>query len=105
MRSDDLQRTEEHAANPPQTWVAVKAAARLWHLNTAGGVTLDSFATRKAAEAARESGWAADLYEKERRWYAGENVPRGSRTPKSAPSRNAAASGWQRDLAAKEGTR
>lgn len=66
---------EKHAANPPETWVVAKAGNRVWHLKTADGTVLDSFTTRKAAEAARETGFTADLYAKEKRWYAGENVP------------------------------
>ena len=65
---------EEHAANPPQSWQVVKAAPRLWHLQTTGGTTLDSFTTRHAAETARDQSWLVTLYEEERRWYAGERV-------------------------------
>jgi hypothetical protein len=66
---------DEHAANPPETWRAVKVAGRCWHLDTAGGVTLGGrYETRRAAEADKVSGFYVRLYEEERRWYAGEPV-------------------------------
>jgi hypothetical protein len=66
---------EEHAANPPSSWQVVKAGPRLWHLTTRDGGVLKSEQTKTAAEAERESGFYVNLYEKERRWYAGEPVP------------------------------
>ena len=66
---------EEHAANPPETWEAVKAGERCWHLRTKDGGTLDYFTTKREALKARDDGFAARLYEQERRWYAGESIP------------------------------
>jgi hypothetical protein len=65
---------ETHAENPPATWRVGKCGRR-WSLTDAAGAVLESFDTKRAAEAARTSGHSAELYEKERRWYAGENVP------------------------------
>jgi hypothetical protein len=72
---------EEHAANPPSTWEVRKPTyrnekpiPRLWHLTTKDGTVLERAKTRREAEALREDSFAARLYEKERRWYAGEQV-------------------------------
>lgn len=66
---------EEHAANPPSSWLVVKRSERCWHLVTAdGATTLDSFTSRKTALEARENGASAHLWEKERRWFAGDKV-------------------------------
>jgi hypothetical protein len=62
----------EHAANPPHTWTVCKRG-RKWAL-CALDHPLDFFDTKKAAEAAKTTGFIANLYEKERRWYAGEPV-------------------------------
>lgn len=67
----------EHDANPPSTWTVVRidcASSARWGLTTADGMLLDSFSTRKAAEAAKVDGSTASLYEKEGRWFAGEHV-------------------------------
>ena len=64
---------EQHAANPPTTWT-VERAGRRWSLRVAG-FELSRYDTRGAAEAARTSGQWAELYENERRWYAGELIP------------------------------
>lgn len=64
----------EHAANPPETWKAVKRLERKWHLTTADGTVLDGFTTRGDALEATLSGPLVRLYEQERRWYAGEPV-------------------------------
>lgn len=71
---------EIHAANGPETWQIVKLADRRWGLVTAGwtlaeGVPLETFTLKRDAEAARLDGWAATLWEKERRWFAGETIP------------------------------
>lgn len=67
---------EEHDANPPESWEVVKVMDRLWHLRPAGAdYCLDSFTTRKAAEARRTAGFEFELWHKEARWYAGETVP------------------------------
>lgn len=65
---------EAHAANPPDSWVVVKVVDRCWHLRTKDGGVLETRTTRRAAEECRTSGFVAELYEKERRWFAGENV-------------------------------
>lgn len=65
----------EHAANPPDTWQVVKVAERAWQLQTAGGGTLSQHTTRRAAISERECGFIRDLYDKETRWYAGEDIP------------------------------
>jgi hypothetical protein len=66
---------EENAANPPDTWIVEKVADRLWALKTKDGVTFENYPTRAAAEAAKSSGFLFDLYNKEKRWYAGEQFP------------------------------
>lgn len=67
----------EHAANPPQSWrvsrVAVGTRYR-WNLSTATGILLDSYPTKTRADEAKQSGFLADLYAREARWYAGEPV-------------------------------
>lgn len=63
----------EHAANPPESW-QVARLGRVWQLRTAGGGVLDSYPTKRAAEAARADSNIARLYAKETRWYAGEPV-------------------------------
>lgn len=64
---------EEHAANPPDTWVVEKSWSQ-WRLCTRDGATLDTFERKRDAEAARTDGFLARLYADETRWYAGENV-------------------------------
>lgn len=64
----------EHAANPPDTWNVVRSGNR-WNLITTAGAVLDSFDRKRDAEAGRITGFAADLYAKETRWYAGETIP------------------------------
>lgn len=62
----------EHDANPPSSWIVVKVGDRVWHLKFAtGDGVIDSFTTKKSAEAAKIDGLAAKLYEKEGRWFAG----------------------------------
>lgn len=63
----------EHGANPPRTWRVVRNGRR-WNLTTADGGVLDGFDRKRDAEAARTTGFTADLYAKEARWYAGEAV-------------------------------
>lgn len=65
---------EQHAANPPETWEVVKVTERWWDLQ-AGGAGIQTYTTRRAALAARTSGTWFDLYQKEARWYAGEDIP------------------------------
>ena len=65
---------EEHAANPPETWRVVKVADRLWRLATKDGSELRCFPRQRDAEEEKVSGWYADMYAKETRWYAGEPV-------------------------------
>lgn len=67
---------EEHTANPPETWVVHKAGERNWQLQTKDGGVLDwGQPTKKRAEALRAEGWYVEMYDKERRWYAGEDIP------------------------------
>lgn len=64
---------EEHAANPPATWTVARVGRR-WELRTQAGSVLQSFATKHEAEAARHTGFFADLYADEGKWFAGERV-------------------------------
>jgi hypothetical protein len=66
---------KDHAANPPSTWLVVKAAPRLWNLTTKDGGVIESRTTKKDAESLTQSGWLVSLYEKEGRWFAGESIP------------------------------
>lgn len=77
-----LFRCEDHADNGPETWrvetvrdASGRRVPSLFHLTTAGGDVLDTFTTRREAEAAKESGHLVTLYHRERRWYAGEEIP------------------------------
>jgi hypothetical protein len=68
----------QHAANPPESWEVVKVSGNGnygWDL-VAGPSrwTIDSFSTKKAAEAAKIEGYLVKLYEEEARWYAGKPV-------------------------------
>ncbi len=66
---------QDHPVNPPGTWtVERQRVGRRWDLRTAAGVVISSFPTKRSAVAARTSGFYADLYAKEGRWYAGEPV-------------------------------
>lgn len=66
---------ERHADNPPETWRVVKVADRNWQLQTKDGGVLESGRkTRREAEELLTTGFYVDLYDKERRWYAGEPV-------------------------------
>lgn len=70
---------EQHAANPPATWQAVKSG-RAWAVATADGKILEhSHRTKRDALEAVSSGWAARQWDKEARWYAGE-TPAGQRS-------------------------
>lgn len=75
-----FQSPEEHAANGPDTWRVEKVRDGLWAILTAHGDPqnpgdrLETYPTRKSAVEGLEHGWAAGLWEKERRWYAGEPV-------------------------------
>lgn len=72
---------EQHAANGPDTWRVEKVRDGLWAIVTAtgdpqlGGDRLETYPTRKSAVEGLTDGWAARLWEKERRWYAGESIP------------------------------
>ncbi len=65
---------EEHAANPPDSWVVVKVGSRLWRLTDSSGTVFETTTTRRAAEALRSSGFYFNLWHDERRWYAGESI-------------------------------
>ena len=62
---------EDHAANPPSSWTVSKASPTRWQLLDNRGSVLDSFPTKKAAEAAKLSGLVFNLYEREGRWFKG----------------------------------
>lgn len=65
---------QTHAQNPPSSWEIVKLYPR-WVLTTAMGIgTLETFATKRDALAAKESGFLFDLYYQEGRWMAGDDV-------------------------------
>ena len=64
----------EHAANPPHTWI-VRKHGRRWALCAAcSDNPIDTFDTKREAEAAKTTGFFVDLYAKEARWYAGQQV-------------------------------
>jgi hypothetical protein len=63
---------EDHPKHPPHTWTVEKRGRR-WAL-TVGDSVIDTFATKREAEENKISGMYATLYEKERRWFAGERV-------------------------------
>lgn len=65
---------ETHADNPPSTWTVVRRAPKLYAVVTKDGVELETRKTKREAAALLTSGFCVDLYEKERRWYAGETV-------------------------------
>jgi hypothetical protein len=64
---------QEHAANPPESWVIVRAGRR-YRLQTASGIELASFERKRTAEDEKVGGMYVNLYRKESRWYAGESV-------------------------------
>lgn len=64
---------EEHVANPPSGWVVVKRGRR-WALESKSGSVIDTFDTKKQAEAGRTYGMYFNLYQKEGRWFKGEPV-------------------------------
>lgn len=64
---------EEHAANPPESWRTMKSGGR-WALLAGDGGRLDTYRTKREAEEARRTGFYAELYADETRWYAGEAV-------------------------------
>lgn len=66
---------ESHAANSPETWKVVKRADRLWAIITFDLGILETFSTKRDAERNLEQGWLVDQYNKEGRWYAGEDIP------------------------------
>lgn len=63
----------EHAANPPETWQVVKDGDRLWKIQTATGTTINTYGTKTHAVEAIETVWRP-IYERETRWYAGEQI-------------------------------
>jgi hypothetical protein len=70
---------EENTANPPSTWVVAKAAPGRWNLCVADGGVLESFTTKKAAEAATTEGFMFKMWTEEAAWYAGV-TPTGRRS-------------------------
>jgi hypothetical protein len=71
---------EEHAAHPPESWQVRKRAPRLWGLFARPTDTepLESFTTRREAEANKITGHLVNLYQIEEQWFAGE-TPHGWR--------------------------
>jgi hypothetical protein len=63
----------EHEADPPIEWV-VRKEGRRWQLINVFGAVVDTFNTKREAEAAKVSGRLVDLYDKEGRWFRGEQV-------------------------------
>ena len=61
----------EHDADPPSAWrVQKQRVGRRWNLVDARGAVLDDFETRKAAEAAKHSGfWLKSVYADEGRRF------------------------------------
>lgn len=64
---------EQHAANPPESWI-VKGGGRYWTLCTKDGTVLESATRKYAAEALRTDSFSRRLYDTEARWYAGEQI-------------------------------
>jgi hypothetical protein len=64
----------EHEADPPSRWTVRKRGDRVWALESSSEGDLDHFPTKRAAEQAKESGFWANLYRDEGRWYRGESV-------------------------------
>ena len=64
---------EEHDADPPEGWT-VRKCGRKWQLLNRNGGVLDTFDTKKRAEAEKIMGRAFRLYEAEGRWFKGEEV-------------------------------
>lgn len=65
---------EEHAANPPSTWVVTKVGRR-WALQDARGATLQTYDTKAGATLATKEGFWPRLYAQEGDWFAGRPVP------------------------------
>lgn len=65
---------KDNADNAPSTWRVVRSG-RHYHLTDKAGHVLESFDRKYKAVAARESGFYFDLWNKERRWFAGETIP------------------------------
>lgn len=63
-----------HDADPPASWT-VQKCGRKWNLLSSKGGVLDTFETKAKAEAGKTSGFIFNLYEKEGRWFKGENIP------------------------------
>jgi hypothetical protein len=66
---------KDHNEDPPQGWTVKKATDKRWQLQSKTGGVIDTFTTKKDAEAAKTSGFAFNLYEKEGHWFKGETVP------------------------------
>ena len=62
-----------HEADPPSSWTVAKRGSG-WALLSSQGHVLDRFSTKKAAEAARHSGWLAKMYADEGHWMRGGSV-------------------------------
>lgn len=65
-----------HFANPPESWTVRKAAERRWHVVNAAGDVVDSFTTRKDAEAelARDGDRYGRIWRDRDAWYRGTST-------------------------------
>jgi len=63
----------EHAANPPETWKAVRVGDRNWQLVTLSGTVINSYASKAQADGSIDLVWRV-IYDREARWYAGEPI-------------------------------
>ena len=63
----------EHAANAPETWEVRKAGDRLWQLVTTDGTVINTYGTKKHATESIDLVWRT-IYDRETRWYAGEQI-------------------------------
>ncbi len=65
---------EDHHKYPPEIWVVKKHGSKWGVFTTESDNPINTFTTKIEAIRATTNGLLVDLYEKERRWYAGETV-------------------------------
>lgn len=71
---------EVHAVNGPDTWTVEKVADRTWHVKDRHGATMDTYTTKRAAQADIEPGGLLHArYDEKGAWFAGK-TPHGQRT-------------------------
>lgn len=84
---------QEHADNAPDTWQVVKRPrCRDWAVLTKDGGVITTAKTKSAALQLTKTGFYTDLYWKEKKYYAGENVPGWKPSPYPKPSQVTVAS-------------